>query len=355
MPKLSSKRSPLAKIFTPIYQKVRQVYAAFLRYYRSFPKLHRSFRRSYREDYARPLSVPNSLSYVMYTLRLILQNWRLFLPLLVFAVVFNVALVGIMSEETYVKFQDVLAENNAKIASGEIGNFAKAGLILISTVTTGGLSSGLSEVEIVFAVISFLLLWLITVYIARHRLAGHRIKLRDALYNALTPLISTFVVLVVAFLQAIPIVIIVITYSIAVQTDFLATPFYALVYFVFAASLSLLSVYLISGTFLALVAVTAPGTYPLAALRTSSSLLAGRRTHLIWRLTVMLFSLACLWVIFMLPTITLDLFFKAHFSFCAGWPLIPVCLLIMTCFSAIYISVYVYLCYRYLLNNKDKA
>lgn len=355
MPKLSSKRLPLAKIFTPIWQKNRKAYAAFLRYCHSFPRLHRSFRRSYREDYVRPLSVPNSLSYVMYTLKLILQNWRLFLPLLIFAVVFNVTLVGVMSEETYVKFQDVLAENNAKIASGEIGNFAKAGLILISTVTTGGLSSGMSEVEIVFAVISFLLLWLITVYIVRHRLAGRRIKLRDAFYNALTPLISTFVVLAVAFLQAIPIAIVVITYSVAVQTDFLATPFYALVYFVFAASLSLLSVYLISGTLLALVAVTAPGTYPLIALRTSSNLLAGRRTHLIWRLMVMLFSLACLWVIFMLPIITLDLFFKAHFSFCTGWPIIPVCLLVMTCFSAIYVSVYIYLCYRYLLNNKDKA
>ena len=211
MPKLSSKHSPLTKFFTLIHRKIHQAYTAFLRYYRFFPKLHRSFRRSYREDYARPLSVPSSLSYVMHTLRLILQNWRLFLPLLVFAVIFNVVLVGIMSEETYVKFQDVLAENNAKIASGEIGNFAKAGLILISTVTTGGLSSGMSEVEIVFAVISFLLLWLITVYIARHRLAGHRIRLRDALYNSLTPLISTFVVLAVAFLQTIPIAIVIIT------------------------------------------------------------------------------------------------------------------------------------------------
>ena len=86
-----------------------------------------------------------------------------------------------------------------------------------------------------FLYILFLIIWLSTIFILRHRLAGHKIKLRDALYNAMTPLVSTFLVFIVALIQCIPIFILIIVYSAAVQTEFLSTPFYALVFFIFAA------------------------------------------------------------------------------------------------------------------------
>ena len=314
---------------------------------------HKSFRRSYREDYKRELEVPGIMYHVFASFRVIFKNWKLFLPLLIIVAVLNVVLVGIMSESSYTQFQDVLDQTSAQVAGGDVGNVAKAGLLLISTVTTGGLSGESSEAAVVFGVIIFLIIWLTTIFLLRHRLAGHKVKLRDGLYNAMTPLVSTFVVFAIAVVQCVPIFILIIVYSAAVQTDFLATPFYALMFFIFAALMILLSGYLLSSSLIALVAVSAPGLYPIRAMHAASDLMMGRRVRFILRLVALILALAIVWVIVMLPLILFDLWMKT-FEWTAGIPFIPVCLNIMTCFTAIYITAYLYLYYRWMLNYDEK-
>ena len=151
------------------------------------------------------------------------------------------------------------------------------------------------------------------------------------------------------FIQAIPLFIVIITYSAAVATDFLSTPFYALVYFIFAAVLTLLSVYLLSSSFIALVAVSAPGLYPMVALRTASDLVASRRTKLVIRLLYLLFVVAVIFVIIMLPIILLDLTLKGAIDWLTGIPIVPFFLLCVTCFTFIYATTYCYLLYRRIL------
>ena len=139
-------------------------------------RLHKSFHRSYREDYQRDLEVPGMMYHIFATFKIIFKNWKLFLPLLIIVVVLNSVLVGIMSESTYTQFQDILDQTSMQVAGGDIGNMAKAGLLLISTVTTGGLSGESSEAATVFGVIIFLIIWLVTIFLLRHRLAGHKVK-----------------------------------------------------------------------------------------------------------------------------------------------------------------------------------
>ncbi len=316
--------------------------------------LHRSFRRSYREDYRRDLEVPGILHHLFSTFKIIFQNWRLFLPLLALAVVLNVVLVGLMSESTYTQFQDALNETSAQLASGEIGAVARAGLLLISSITTGGLAGGDSETGIVFTVLIFLVLWLVTIFLLRQRFAGRKVKLRDGLYNALTPLISTLVVFLLAVVQCIPIFILIIAYSAAVQTEFLSTPFYALVFFVFAALMILLSGYLLSSTLMALVAVSAPGLWPLKAVQASNDLMAGRRVRFVLRLVALLAALVVLWAGVMIPIIMLDLFLKEKIAWLSGVPVVPVCLNIMACFTMIYVTAYLYQYYRWMLDYEEK-
>ena len=314
--------------------------------------LHKSFKRSYREDYHRELEIPGIMYHIFASFKIIFKNWKLFLPFLVILVVLNVVLVGIMSESTYTQFQDILDQTSAEVAGGEIGNVAKAGLLLISTVTTGGLSGESSEAAVVFGVIIFILIWLTTIFLLRHRLAGHTVKLRDGLYNAMTPLVSTFIVFAVAMIQCIPIFILIIVYSAAVQTEFLATPFYALVFFIFAALMVVLSGYLLSSSLIALVAVSAPGLYPIRAIHAASDLMAGRRVKFILRILALLLALAVVWVIVMLPLILFDLWMKT-FEWTHGIPFVPICLNVMTCFTAIYITTYLYLYYRWMLDYDE--
>lgn len=314
---------------------------------------HRSFRRSYREDYEREIEMPGLLSHAAKTFRVIFGNWKLFLPLILIMVAANIILVGLMNEDVYVQFQQSIDETSKDISMENIGTFTKSGLLLVSAIATGGLTQSKTEVQEVFAVIIFVVVWLTTIYILRHRLAGQKIKLRDALYNALSPLISSLVIVAVMFIELIPIILVVITYSAAVRTEFLETPFYALIYFIFAALLVVLSVYLLSSSVVALIAVSAPGLYPLVAIRTASDLLAERRIKFIIRVIYLAIIMIILWVIIMLPLIALDLWLKGIFDWLAGIPFVSIELLLMTCFTTVYVTSYLYLYYRRLLDYEE--
>lgn len=315
---------------------------------------HRSFRRSYREDYIRKTEAPGLLNHAMTTFQVIFKYWKTFVPFILIMTLAYIVLVGLMSEDLYQQFQDSINETSAELAGGEIGNFAKAGLLLLSTITTGGLDTGMGESQTIFMILLFLIMWLTTIYLLRHFMAGGKPKLRDGLYNALAPLISTFLVLAVIFVQAIPVILVVITYSAAVATGFLSTPFYALVYFIFAALMILITTYLLSSSLIALVAVSATGVYPMQALSTASDLMAERRTKFIIRLVYLLIVVALIYAITLTPIILLDLWLKSFWTFIAGWPIVPFFMLIVTCFVFVYATVYIYRYYRWLLDYKEK-
>lgn len=352
MAKTSSK--PPAKLSRKIRRTARKLRTKIQEKRSQHVHLHKSFRRSYREDYQRKTETPGLLSHAMTTFQLVFKHWKTFFALIAIMTVAYIVLVGLLSEDLYQQFQDTIDETSAGLANGQIGNFAKAGMLLISTITTGGLDTGMGEVQTVFMIILFLVMWLVTIYLMRHFLAGGRPKLRDALYNALSPLISTLMVFVIIFIQAIPLMLVAITYSAALLTDFLSTPFYALVYFIFAALMILLSMYLLSSSLMALVAVTAPGVYPLTALLSASDLMAGRRTRLILRLLYLIFIVAVIYLITMLPVILLDLWLKSMWGFIASWPIVPFALLVVTCFCFVYATIYLYRYYRWLLDYKEQ-
>lgn len=315
-------------------------------------KLHRSFKRSYREDYKRELNVPGIMAHLFETFKILFKNWKTFGLLLVVIVALNAFLVGLMNEDTYVQFQNIFdqisEENNTSV-----NQVAKAGLLLISTITTGGFNANMSEVQGVFAVILIIITILVTIYLLRHIMAGHKVKLRDGLYNACTPLLSAAAIIGIIFLQCIPIFIFIIGYSTAVSTNFLATPFYALVFFIFAVAMFLLSGYWLSSSLIALVAVTAPGLYPMKAMHAASDLMAGRRFKFMIRIMALILALLIMWVIVMIPLILFDLWMKT-FEWTAGIPFVSFCLMIMTVFSIIFASTYLYIYYRWMLDYDEE-
>lgn len=275
-------------------------------------RLHESFKRSYREDYKRELEMPSITAQVFKSFQVIFANWKIFLPLLLIAVVLNLLLVGVDESANY------------------------------------------SGVAMTFRILIFLMVFLVTIFILRRRLAGREVGLREALYNAMTPLLSTLVVFLVAAMQSIPIVLLIIGYSAAVQTDFLKMPFYALLFLVFAALMILLSGYLLSSSLIALVAVSAPGLYPLKALRSASDLMAGRRMKFVYRLIALIIVMILVWVIIVLPMISFEAFMR-QFTWSAGIPFVQICLTVVTGFIEMYTTTYLYIYYRYLLNYDSKS
>lgn len=347
-------QSKVNKFFRKVKRKLQQTKSKWREFRKDKVKLHKSFRRSYREDYVRETKTPGLLSHAMITFQTIFRHWRTFLPFVLIMTLMYIVLVGLLSEELYTQFQESIDQSGAELAGGNIGNFAKAGLLLISTITTGGLDTGMGESQTAFMIILFLVMWLVMIYLLRHFMAGGKPKLRDGMYNALSPLISTLLVFAVIFVQAIPMMLVAITYSAALATGFLSTPFYALVYFIFAAVMILISVYLLSSSLMALVAVTAPGMYPMRALFAASDLMAGRRTKLIIRVVYLLLVIVLIYIITITPIILLDMWFKSMWSWLVGVPIVPFFLLVVTCFVFIYATTYLYQYYRWLLDYKEQ-
>ena len=307
---------------------------------------HKSFKRTYREDYMRETNIPGIMQHIFDSFRIIFKNYKLFLPFLVLMVVMSIFMIGLMGETSYAELKEGVERSSGENA----GSLSKAWTMFMFTFATGGLAGASTEVTVAFSVLIFLAIWLVTIFIIRQRLAGHDIKLRDALYNAMTPLFSTLAIFVIVMIECVPLFLSMIAYSAAVQTEFLNTPFYALLFLGFALLMITLSGYLLSSSLIALLAVSVPGLYPMLALDSAAELMVGRRIKFVLRLIALIITMIIMWVVVMIPLILFDMFMK-QFAWLEGVPFIPICLVVMTCFTEIYVTTYLYQYYRYLLDS----
>lgn len=319
-------------------------------------KNHKTLKRSYREDYVRKKELKGVLEQFFLTIKIIFKNKKTLLALLITVAVLHIVLSGLMSEELYKQFQEAFDNTNKNITGGRFGNFAKASLVLVSTMVTGGFNQSPSESQQIFGVFIFLITWLAVIYTIRAYYEKKKVRLRDALYRSMTPLLSTLAVLVIIFIQAIPIFIVMITYSAAVLSNFLDTPFYALIYFIFASLMILLSLYLLTGSIVGLVAVTVPGVYPLEGLRASNDLILGYRLNMATRIVFSVLILGVFWLMLGIPVVLFDFWLKTNFAVLEWLPIVPFWLMILTCSSFIFLSVYFYVIYKNILEiNKENT
>lgn len=320
-------------------------------------RLHRSFKRSYYEDYQRKTELPSLTSQASAAFKMFFKFWKIFLPLLLIFVGLYIFLIGAMSENTLADVKANVEQTNKDVADGKIGTVGKAGLTLLGIISTGGLTT-MNDAQIVIAVLLFTIIWLVTIYLARHLLAGHQeIKMRDGFYSALSPLVSTLVVGLIIFLEAVPIMLTIIVFQVALTTEFLSTPFYALLFFMFAALMITLSLYLLSSSFFAIIVVSAPGLYPLTAVRMAKNLIMGRRLRFLIRVFYLVIIVALLYLLLLMPAIILDGALKPQFAWLAESkiPFVAIIQLTITVFIFIYLSIYFYLFYRALLDYNDDA
>ncbi len=320
-------------------------------------RLHRSFKRSYYEDYQRKTELPSLTSQASAAFKMFFKFWKIFLPLLLIFVGLYIFLIGAMSENTLADVKANVEQTNKDVADGKIGTVGKAGLTLLGIISTGGLTT-MNDAQVVIAVLLFTIIWLVTIYLARHLLAGHQeIKMRDGFYSALSPLVSTLVVGLIIFLEAIPIMLTIIVFQVALTTEFLSTPFYALLFFMFAALMITLSLYLLSSSFFAIIVVSAPGLYPLTAVRMAKNLIMGRRLRFLIRVFYLVIIVALLYLLLLMPAIIFDGALKAQFAWLAESkiPFVAIIQLTITVFIFIYLSIYFYLFYRALLDYNDDA
>lgn len=314
---------------------------------------HRSFRHTPRKIHQRPLQIEGYFKFSSVVLRQIWQEKKFFLTLLLASVLSGVLLSGIMPHTTYNNLKSVM-DQTYKTDDNLGSAFYKSGLLLISAATDGGFNPLNTEAKQILIILVVMMVWLSTIWYLRHRMAHQKVKFRDAVYNAGAPLVSTFLIVVYMTIQAIPLMLFIIFYAAAVSTDFASTGAAAMMVHGIAFLVTVLSIYWLEGSFLALVIVTLPGMYPGKALSIAGDLVLGRRLKIILRILWHCFQVVSFWVILGVPVVYIDRQFFSNIGVLRQLPIVPIFVAFMSMASAIWTNVYIYMLYRRIVEDESQ-
>lgn len=334
-------RRAVQKITTPVTTRTKSLMNR---------RPHRSFRMTNRRDYKRSLKAPGYWGFTNYVRKTLWSNKKLFGGLVLTYIAAAIIIGGLGAQETYATLSETLKQSGGELFEGNLGAVGQAGLLLVSSVTTG-LSPDLTEAQSVLGGLAVFFAWLTAVWLLRNTLAGHKPKLRDGLYNSGSPVLATILVGFIITVQLLPAAIGVIVYSAAQVSGLMETGVIAMLVWLGVALLSVLSLYWITSSLLALVIVTLPGMYPLHAIRTAGDLAVGRRIRILLRLLWLALTVVVAWALVMIPLILFDDWIKSVVPAINWLPLVPITIIAMASLTIVFSASYVYLFYRKIVDD----
>jgi hypothetical protein len=191
-----------------------------------------------------------------------------------------------------------------------------------------------------------LITWMTTVWLLREYLAGRKPSLRDGLYNASAPLVSTLVVGLVLMLQFVPFGIMLIAQSALGSVGISLDGFGGMLFYILMALVSALSLYWMTASFIALVIVTLPGMYPIRAIKAAGNLVIGRRLRILYRLLWAFGVVVITWVVTVVPLVMITGSIGNTFEGLKSVPIVPFFVVFLSAATVVWLCAYIYLLYR---------
>lgn len=294
------------------------------------------------------VAMPRPFGFTKEVLRTLWTERGLFSRLFLVTTVVALLLFGATQQAQYVSTADALNVYATEFADKGFDATVHFGLLL-TTAATGGLNTTLSETQKVYFSLLYLLVWLVTIWLLRHRLADIKVLVRDGLYNAGAPIVTLIALFFVGAFQLIPMAVGVIVYSAAVTSGVMHGVVETVLFLALAIALSLASLYWIAGTVIAIMIGTNPGTYPVAALKAAKKIVKGQRARLMFHFLWLALLLVILWAIILVPAVLLDSWL--HLSWV---PIVVLSIQVLTSFSIIFGAAYTYLLYRKMIDEPAK-
>lgn len=336
----------IARPFVSAYKNVRARQKLFLR-----RRPHRTLKLTKRRDYKRSLSLPGYFAFTIEVSKLLWKYRVKFLLLGIIYIVLMFAFQLLGSQGTYASFREVLeATEPSGLLEGAVGEFERAGLLLMSVVSVG-LAGELSEGQQIAAVLIVLYMWMAIIWLLRNILAGKKVKVRDAIYNAGAPIVPTFLMFFILLVQLLPAAFMVIIVSAGIQSGFISQGAPAMAAGLGLALIIVGTLYWVVSTAIALVVITLPGMYPFRALSIAGDLVIGRRLRLLLRIVWLAVTIVAWWVVVMIPVIILDNAVKNWIETIEWLPIVPVAMLLLTTLSIMWATTYIYLLYRKVVDD----
>jgi hypothetical protein len=224
-----------------------------------------------------------------------------------------------------------------QLSSGSLGSLGSSLSVFAALVGSSGGGSGQSAGPYQFFLTligSLAIIWAL-----RQLLAGSRLRIRDAYYRGMYPLIPFILVLMVIGLQLLPLLVGASVYSLVINNGIAVYAVEKLLWALMFGLLALLSLYLVSSSLFALYIVTLPDMTPLRALRSAKQLVRGRRWTVLRKLLWLPLLLLVAAAVVMVPIIL--------------WltPLAQWVFFLLSMFALVAVHTYIYSLYRELLNE----
>lgn len=220
---------------------------------------------------------------------------------------------------------------------GDFGSFASS--LGVFAVLVGSAGNGSSQTAGAYQLFLFLITSLAVIWALRQVLADKPLRVRDAYYRGMYPLVPFILVLVIIGLQLLPLLIGSTLYSVVISNGIAVTVLEKLLCAAIFIGLALVSLYLLSSSIFALYIVTLPDMAPFKALRSARDLVRGRRWTVLRKLLFLPVMLLVAAAVIMVPIIIL-------LTPVAQWVFF-----VLTMFGLVAIHAYLYTLYRELLNE----
>jgi len=204
---------------------------------------------------------------------------------------------------------------------------------LVASGGTSGSSTGSALQTVIIILASLVIIWAL-----RQLAAGKKIKVKQAYYSSMTPLVPFLLVLLVLFIQLLPVL-----FGIPIINAILSAAFPSggglatILFTLSSASLLGWSLYMISSSLFSIYIVTLPDMHPRRALKSAKNLAKFRRWAIMRRLIFLPIFILVVMAILVIPLILWATFL-----------VVPV-FYILSVFSLLFAHVYLYTFYRELI------
>ncbi len=281
-----------------------------------------------------PIKLPNVWRLTKASAKLLWQHKRLFIGITLVYGLLNLILVQGLAGSTDV---GTLKQGLSQVFTGHFGSLASS--LSVFAVLVGSSGNGSSPTAGAYQLFLALITSLAVIWALRQVLAGTAVRVRDAYYRGMYPLIPFILVLIVVGLQLIPLLIGSSIYSLVINNGIAVFFVEKLVWALLYGLLALLSLYMISSSLFALYIVTLPDMTPLKALRSARELVRYRRWTILRKILCLPIILLILAAVIMLPIII-------WLTALAQW-----IFFLLTMSGLVAVHTYMYMLYRELLNE----
>ena len=225
---------------------------------------------------------------------LVRQHWKLFGGITLVYFVLTMVLVGGLSGEYSIsELKKTFAEEFGRLSA----SLALFGLLVSTT------GSSASESGAVYQTLVILLVSLATIWALRQVLAGEKVRIRDAFYKGMYPLVPLVLVLLFICLLFIPALIGGFVFNIVITGGLAVTTLEYILWMGLVILLLSWTLYLVVTRIFAIYIVTLPDMQPMAAIKAARKLVRFRRWLIIRKLLFLPFALVVIAAVIILPLI----------------------------------------------------